>query len=744
MVPRTQPEGEPTRGKQLEITDIMTKKALITGITGQDGAYLAELLLEKGYEVHGIKRRSSLFNTDRIDHLYQDPHEPNQRFVLHHGDLTDSSSLIRIIQQVQPDEIYNLAAQSHVAVSFEEPEYTANSDALGTLAAARGHPHPRAGEEDPLLPGIHLRAVRQGAGDAAEGDHAVLPALALRRRQALRLLDHGQLPRGLRHLRLQRHPVQPREPDPRRDLRHPQDHPRHRPHQARPAGQLYLGNLDAKRDWGHAKDYVDDAVADAAAGQPEDFVIATGVQYSVRDFVDAAAKAVDISIRWEGSGVDEKGYDIATGNCIVSVDPRYFRPTEVETLLGDPTKAREKLGWEVMLYMRFSRDGGRAVIWLFRWLIFLMVLVALSRPSPGLTAAAGDRGDQPVEPQAPIQTIEGRIANSGLQLYRLMGLKKGQTLYVYASTTAGYLDPLAFVLKPEADAAELDREPLEALVETLARDHDPIEVTRQLLDRYALAGADDFEGRYAAAFSLDVPADGDYRLAIGSSLVRPSAGKYRLVIGVDEPDVLSGRPESRGPAFVFREGDVGVLEPAIVSVTGALEPDQPIRFYHLANMARGQTFYAFAEALTGDLRPVLTLYDQSDKPVAYANFAATGLSAALQYELPKEADRYRLGVTGTDASGAPAAGDFRLLLGVNAPEVLQGEGESTGRALLEQPIPVSIGVRLEQITDVDQKAENFGIVATLVMHWTSPRCPLIPRRHRTGSRCSPAMPSAPR
>jgi hypothetical protein len=373
-----------------------------------------------------------------------------------------------------------------------------------------------------------------------------------------------------------------------------------------------------------------------------------------------------------------------------------------------------------MLYMRFSRDGGRAVIWLFRWLIFLMVLVALSRPSPGLTAAAGDRGDQPVEPQAPIQTIEGRIANSGLQLYRLMGLKKGQTLYVYASTTAGYLDPLAFVLKPEADAAELDREPLEALVETLARDHDPIEVTRQLLDRYALAGADDFEGRYAAAFSLDVPADGDYRLAIGSSLVRPSAGKYRLVIGVDEPDVLSGRPESRGPAFVFREGDVGVLEPAIVSVTGALEPDQPIRFYHLANMARGQTFYAFAEALTGDLRPVLTLYDQSDKPVAYANFAATGLSAALQYELPKEADRYRLGVTGTDASGAPAAGDFRLLLGVNAPEVLQGEGESTGRALLEQPIPVSIGVRLEQITDVDQKAENFGIVATLVMHWTSP------------------------
>jgi hypothetical protein len=242
------------------------KKALITGITGQDGAYLAELLLEKGYEVHGIKRRSSLFNTDRIDHLYQDPHEPNQRFVLHHGDLTDSSSLTRIMQQVQPDEIYNLAAQSHVAVSFEEPEYTANSDALGTLAAAGGDSHPRPGKEDPLLSGIHVRAVRQGAGDPAAGNHALLPPLSLRRRQALRLLDHGQLSRGLRHLRLQRHPVQPRESDPRRDLRHPQDHPRHRPHQARPAGSALSRQPRRQARLGPRQGLRDDAVAHAAAG----------------------------------------------------------------------------------------------------------------------------------------------------------------------------------------------------------------------------------------------------------------------------------------------------------------------------------------------------------------------------------------------------------------------------------------------------------------------------------------------
>jgi hypothetical protein len=256
------------------------------------------------------------------------------------------------------------------------------------------------------------------------------------------------------------------------------------------------------------------------------------------------------------------------------------------------------------------------LIALCRRLILLLLPLALLRPSAGLTEAMDEQGRQIVEAEPPIQVVEGRVSTTGLQLYRLTGLEEGQTLYVYASTTSGYLDPLVFLLRPDADAKALAKEPLNALVATLTRENDPIEVTRQILDRYALAGNDDFEGRYAAAFAVDVPADGDYRLAVGSSLVRPSTGSYRLVIGIDEPDVLSGRPESRGPAFVFPEGNVGVLERAIVSVTGAVEPDQPIRFYHLAPMAEGQTLYAYAEVLTGDLRPVLTLYDQSDKPVA--------------------------------------------------------------------------------------------------------------------------------
>jgi len=323
----------------------MSKKALVTGITGQDGAYLAELLLEKGYEVHGIKRRSSLFNTDRIDHLYQDPHEPDQRFVLHHGDLTDSSSLIRIMQQVQPHEIYNLAAQSHVAVSFEEPEYTANSDALGTLR---------------LLEAIRILGLEkktrfyQASTSELYGKVQEMPQrettpfyprspyaaaklyaywITVNYREAYGiyacngiLFNHEspirgetfvtrKITRAISRIKLG---LQER---------------------------LFLGNLDAKRDWGHAKDYVIMQWLMLQQEQPEDFVIATGVQYSVRDFVDAAAKAVDLDIRWEGSGVDETGYDVATGRRIVSVDPRYFRPTEVETLLGDPTKAREKLGW---------------------------------------------------------------------------------------------------------------------------------------------------------------------------------------------------------------------------------------------------------------------------------------------------------------------------------------------------------------------------------------------------------------
>jgi len=326
--------------------DTTMKKALITGVTGQDGAYLAELLLGKGYEVHGIKRRSSLFNTDRIDHLYQDPHVPHRRFVLHHGDLTDSSSLVRIIQQVQPDEIYNLAAQSHVAVSFEEPEYTANSDALGTLR---------------ILEAIRILGMEKNArfyqastselyGKVQEipqtettpfyprSPYAVAKLYAywitVNYREAYGiyacngiLFNHESPVRGetfvtrkiTRALARIKLGLQER---------------------------LYLGNLDAKRDWGHAKDYVLMQWLMLQQEEPEDFVIATGEQHSVRDFVTVAAKEVGIEVRWEGAGAQEKGFDVATGRCIVAVDPRYFRPTEVDTLLGDPRKAREKLGWE--------------------------------------------------------------------------------------------------------------------------------------------------------------------------------------------------------------------------------------------------------------------------------------------------------------------------------------------------------------------------------------------------------------
>jgi len=322
------------------------KKALITGITGQDGAYLAELLLDKGYEVHGIKRRSSLFNTDRIDHLYQDPHEPSPRFILHHGDLTDSSSLIRVIQQVQPDEVYNLAAQSHVAVSFEEPEYTANSDALGTLrlleairilGLERKTRFYQASTSE-LFGKVQEIPQRETTPFYPRSPYAAAKLYAywitVNYREAYGiyacngiLFNHEspirgetfvtrKITRALARIKLG---LQER---------------------------LYLGNLDAKRDWGHAKDYVLMQWLMLQQEQPEDFVIATGVQYSVRDFVVAAARTVDIAIRWEGSGVTEKGYDAATGACIVAVDPRYFRPTEVETLLGDPSKAREKLGWQ--------------------------------------------------------------------------------------------------------------------------------------------------------------------------------------------------------------------------------------------------------------------------------------------------------------------------------------------------------------------------------------------------------------
>lgn len=320
------------------------KKALITGVTGQDGAYLAELLLDKGYEVHGIKRRTSLFNTDRIDHLYQDPHETNRRFVLHHGDMTDSSSLIRIIQQVQPDEIYNLAAQSHVAVSFEEPEYTANSDALGALRVLEAirilglekKTRYYQASTSELYGLVQETPQKETTPFYPRSPYAVAKLYAywitVNYREAYGmyacngiLFNHEsplrgetfvtrKITRALARIKLKLQDC------------------------------LFLGNLDARRDWGHAKDYVEMQWLMLQQETAEDFVIATGVQFSVRDFVNAAAKELGMTIRWEGAGVDEKGYDEAN-RVIVAVDPRYFRPTEVETLLGDPSKAKTKLGW---------------------------------------------------------------------------------------------------------------------------------------------------------------------------------------------------------------------------------------------------------------------------------------------------------------------------------------------------------------------------------------------------------------
>jgi len=322
----------------------MQKVALITGVTGQDGAYLAEFLLDKGYEVHGIKRRTSLFNTDRIDHLYQDPHEKNRRFSLHHGDMTDSSSLVRIIQQVQPDEIYNLAAQSHVAVSFEEPEYTANSDALGALRIleamrilgmekkARFYQ----ASTSELFGLVQETPQKETTPFYPRSPYAVAKLYAywitVNYREAYGmyacngiLFNHESPVRGETFVTRKITRALARIKLGLQDC-------------------LFLGNLDAKRDWGHARDYIEMQWLMLQQSAPEDFVIATGVQYSVRDFVNAAGAEIGIAVDWRGAGVDEKGYD-AEGNCIVQVDPRYFRPTEVETLLGDATKAREKLGW---------------------------------------------------------------------------------------------------------------------------------------------------------------------------------------------------------------------------------------------------------------------------------------------------------------------------------------------------------------------------------------------------------------
>jgi GDPmannose 4,6-dehydratase len=321
------------------------KVALITGVTGQDGAYLAELLLTKGYIVHGIKRRASSFNTDRIDHLYHDLHESNVQFMLHYGDLTDSTNLIRIIQQVQPDEIYNLAAQSHVAVSFETPEYTANADALGTLR---------------LLEAIRILGLEkktrfyQASTSELFGKVQEIPQkettpfyprspyavaklysywICVNYREAYGiyacngiLFNHESPVRGETFVTRKITRAIARIKLGLQD-------------------KLYLGNLNSLRDWGHARDYVKMQWLMLQQDEPEDYCISTGVQYSVRDFVNAACKEVGIALHWEGTGVDEKGVDVSSGKILVEVDPRYFRPTEVETLLGDSSKAREKLGW---------------------------------------------------------------------------------------------------------------------------------------------------------------------------------------------------------------------------------------------------------------------------------------------------------------------------------------------------------------------------------------------------------------
>ena len=320
------------------------KKALITGVTGQDGAYLAEFLLNKGYEIHGIKRRSSLFNTARIDHLFHDTHEKGLSFYLHHGDMTDSPSLMHIIQKVRPDEIYNLAAQSHVAVSFEEPEYTANSDALGALRMLEAirilgltqKTRFYQASTSELYGLVQETPQKETTPFYPRSPYAVAKLYAywitVNYREAYSiyacngiLFNHESPIRGETFVTRKITRALARIQLGLQDC-------------------LYLGNLNAKRDWGHAKDYVEMQWLMMQQDKPEDFVIATGVQYSVRDFVSAAAKELGMEICWEGHDVDEKGYNTA-GKCIVAVDPRYFRPTEVKALLGDARKAKAKLGW---------------------------------------------------------------------------------------------------------------------------------------------------------------------------------------------------------------------------------------------------------------------------------------------------------------------------------------------------------------------------------------------------------------
>ncbi len=320
------------------------KVALITGITGQDGSYLAEFLLDKGYIVHGIKRRASSFNTDRIDHLYQDPHVSNRNFILHYGDMTDSTGLIRIIQETQPDEVYNLAAQSHVAVSFETPENTADSVGMGALR---------------LLEAIRISGLTEKT-KFYQASTSELYGLVQEVPQKETTPFYPRSPYAVAKLYAYWITVNYREAYGMYAcngiLFNHESPVRGETFVTRKITRalariklglldcLYLGNLDARRDWGHAKDYVEVQWLMLQQEEPEDYVISTGSQCSVRDFVNAAAKELGIDVRWEGKGTEEKGYD-ANDKCIVSVDPRYFRPTEVETLLGDPTKAKEKLGW---------------------------------------------------------------------------------------------------------------------------------------------------------------------------------------------------------------------------------------------------------------------------------------------------------------------------------------------------------------------------------------------------------------
>ena len=321
------------------------KRALITGITGQDGAYLADFLLKKGYEVHGIKRRASSFNTARVDHLYRDPHEQDVRFMMHYGDLTDSTNLIRIIQEIQPDEVYNLGAQSHVKVSFETPEYTANVDGLGTLRILEAIRILKMEEKtrfyqastSELFGKVQEIPQKETTPFYPRSPYGVAKLYAywitVNYREAYGmyacngiLFNHESPVRGETFVTRKITRALARIKIGLQDT-------------------LYLGNLDARRDWGHARDFVEMQWLMLQQDEPEDYVIATGIQYSVRELIEIAAQQLGISIRWEGESIDEKGIEEKTGQIIVAVDPGYYRPTEVNELLGDAGKAREKLGW---------------------------------------------------------------------------------------------------------------------------------------------------------------------------------------------------------------------------------------------------------------------------------------------------------------------------------------------------------------------------------------------------------------